>query len=144
MLVRLAFVTSIQVKAEILLIDEVLAVGDASFQQKCFEARLAEDLLDPVFAATLRTELGHTIIVARSDEHGGASGQFKAGESVVARFELPNWLTPSRYMLTPSLARAGTGADALALVEDMSSVVVHGQASGGILELPVDVRIERV
>jgi len=245
MLVRLAFATAIQVDTEILLIDEVLAVGDAAFQQKCFEeffrlkregktivfvthdmysmerfchramlmergnmvqlgdpreigrayhklnfgqlphqtaaeaasgsgtmiveawfedasgkritsagqeerlsmcfeARLAEDLLDPVFAATLRTELGHTIIVARSDEHGGASGQFKAGESVVARFELPNWLTPSRYMLTPSLARAGTGADALALVEDMSSVVVHGQASGGILELPVDVRIERV
>ena len=37
MLVRLAFATSIQVKAEILLIDEVLAVGDAAFQQKCFE-----------------------------------------------------------------------------------------------------------
>jgi ABC-type polysaccharide/polyol phosphate transport system ATPase subunit len=37
MLVRLAFATSIQVEAEILLIDEVLAVGDAAFQQKCFE-----------------------------------------------------------------------------------------------------------
>jgi ABC-type polysaccharide/polyol phosphate transport system ATPase subunit len=244
MLVRLAFATAIQVDTEILLIDEVLAVGDAAFQQKCFEeffrlkregktivfvthdmysmerfchramlmergrmvqlgdpreigrayhklnfgqlphetgaeaaagsgsmiveawfedasrkritsagqeerlsmcfeARLAEDLLDPVFAATLRTELGHTIIVARSDQHGGASGQFTAGESVIARFDLPNWLTPSRYMLTPSLARAGTGADALALVEDMSSIVIHGQASGGILELPIDVRIER-
>jgi ABC-type polysaccharide/polyol phosphate transport system ATPase subunit len=244
MLVRLAFATAIQVDTEILLIDEVLAVGDAAFQQKCFEeffrlkregktivfvthdmysmerfchramlmergrmvqlgdprevgrayhklnfgqlpheagaeaaagsgnmiveawfedasgkrvtsadqeerlrmcfeVRLAEDLLDPVFAATLRTELGHTIIVARSDEHGGASGQFKSGESLVARFEIPNWLTPSRYMLTPSLARAGTGADALALVEDMSSIVIHGQASGGILELPIDVRIER-
>ncbi len=37
MLVRLAFATAIQVDAEILLIDEVLAVGDAAFQQKCFE-----------------------------------------------------------------------------------------------------------
>ena len=37
MLVRLAFSVMIQVKAEILLIDEVLAVGDASFQQKCFD-----------------------------------------------------------------------------------------------------------
>ena len=35
--VRLAFSTSIQVDADILLIDEVLAVGDASFQQKCFD-----------------------------------------------------------------------------------------------------------
>ncbi len=173
MLVRLAFATAIQVDAEILLIDEVLAVGDAAFQQKCFEqffrlkregktivfvshdmhsverfcnramlmergemrqigdprevarayhklnfgklpheapaadapvsgtaiadawfenaageriatasqeeplkmcfeVRFAEDLADPVFAATLRTELGHTIIVARSDERRAA------------------------------------------------------------------------
>jgi ABC-type polysaccharide/polyol phosphate transport system ATPase subunit len=37
MMVRLAFSVMIQVDAEILLIDEVLAVGDAAFQQKCFE-----------------------------------------------------------------------------------------------------------
>jgi ABC-type polysaccharide/polyol phosphate transport system ATPase subunit len=35
MLVRLAFSVMIQSDADILLIDEVLAVGDASFQQKC-------------------------------------------------------------------------------------------------------------
>jgi ABC-type polysaccharide/polyol phosphate transport system ATPase subunit len=244
MLVRLAFATSIQVQAEILLIDEVLAVGDAAFQQKCFEefyrlkregrtivfvshdmysverfcnramlmergsmvqlgdprvigrayhklnfgqlpheaptaelgssgtiiaeawfqnargervtsasqqerlsmcfeVRLPEDLRDPVFAATLRTELGHTIIVARSDQHGHGSGLFKAGESVIASFDLPNWLTASRYTLTPSLAREGTGENALALVEDMTSIMVHGDASGGILELPIVVKIER-
>jgi ABC-2 type transport system ATP-binding protein len=245
MLVRLAFATAIQVDAEILLIDEVLAVGDAAFQQKCFEeffrlkregktivfvshdmysverfchramlmergdmvqigdpreigrayhklnfghlpheapaaesatsgtviadawfagadgervtscsqedslsmcfeVRFAEDLTDPVFAATLRTELGHTIIVARTDQHGGSSGSFKAGETVTAKFAIPNWLTPSRYLLTPSVAREGTGENALALVEDMASIMVHGSAvSGGILELPVDVRIER-
>src|SRR3989440_12576918 len=37
MQVRLAFSVMIQVDADILLIDEVLAVGDAAFQQKCFE-----------------------------------------------------------------------------------------------------------
>ena len=36
-MVRLAFSVMIQVDADILLIDEVLAVGDAAFQQKCFE-----------------------------------------------------------------------------------------------------------
>ncbi|HXE44440.1 MAG TPA: ABC transporter ATP-binding protein [Conexibacter sp.] len=36
MTVRLAFSVAIQVDAEVLLIDEVLAVGDAAFQQKCF------------------------------------------------------------------------------------------------------------
>jgi len=35
--VRLAFSVMMQVDAEVLLIDEVLAVGDASFQQKCFD-----------------------------------------------------------------------------------------------------------
>jgi ABC-type polysaccharide/polyol phosphate transport system ATPase subunit len=245
MLVRLAFATAIEVDAEILLIDEVLAVGDAAFQQKCFEqffrlkregktivfvshdmhsverfcdramlmergrlvalgepraigrayhklnfgqlphaapaeqpadgattaiaeawfangagervtsvgqeeplsmcfeVRFGEDVGDPVFAATLRTELGHTIVVARSDQHGGASGSFKAGQTALVSFAIPSWLTPSRYLLTPSVARAGTGENALALVEDMTSVVVHGDSSGGILELPVDVRIER-
>jgi ABC-type polysaccharide/polyol phosphate transport system ATPase subunit len=245
MLVRLAFSTAIQVEAEVLLIDEVLAVGDAAFQQKCFEeffrlkregktiifvshdmysverfcdramliehgvatrigdphevarayyelnfgqlahdapaedqpestvriadawfedesgervtsasqedrlrvcfeAELSEALEEPVFAITLRTELGHTIIVARSDQHGGSSGSFKAGESVVARFMIPNWLTASRYLMTPSIAREGTGEDTLALVEDMATVMVHGNASGGILELPIDVTLERV
>jgi ABC-type polysaccharide/polyol phosphate transport system ATPase subunit len=37
MLVRLAFSVAIRVDAEVLLIDEVLAVGDAAFQQKCFD-----------------------------------------------------------------------------------------------------------
>jgi ABC-type polysaccharide/polyol phosphate transport system ATPase subunit len=35
--VRLAFSIAVQVDADVLLIDEVLAVGDASFQQKCFD-----------------------------------------------------------------------------------------------------------
>ena len=38
MQVRLAFSVMMQVDADVLLIDEVLAVGDAAFQQKCFDA----------------------------------------------------------------------------------------------------------
>jgi len=37
MQVRLAFSLMIQADADVLLIDEVLAVGDAAFQQKCFD-----------------------------------------------------------------------------------------------------------
>ncbi|MCW2987280.1 MAG: hypothetical protein JWM24_218 [Solirubrobacterales bacterium] len=38
MLVRLAFSVMLQADADVLLIDEVLAVGDAAFQQKCADA----------------------------------------------------------------------------------------------------------
>ena len=55
MLVRLAFSVAIQVDADILLIDEVLAVGDAAFQQKCFD----------VFHA-LRNE-GKTLVLVTHD-----------------------------------------------------------------------------
>ncbi len=41
MYVRLAFAVSVYLDAEILLVDEVLAVGDASFQRKCMEHLLA-------------------------------------------------------------------------------------------------------
>ena len=41
MVVRLGFAVAAQVQPDVLLIDEVLAVGDLSFQQKCFK-RIAE------------------------------------------------------------------------------------------------------
>jgi len=55
MQVRLAFSIAIQVNAAILLMDEVLAVGDASFQEKCFE----------VFARYKRE--GRTVILVTHD-----------------------------------------------------------------------------
>ena len=57
MYVRLAFAVMIQVDADILLIDEVLAVGDAAFQHKCY----AE-------FERLRDE-GRTIIFVTHDMH---------------------------------------------------------------------------
>jgi ABC-type polysaccharide/polyol phosphate transport system ATPase subunit len=37
MYVRLGFAVAVHVRPEILIVDEVLAVGDAEFQRKCFE-----------------------------------------------------------------------------------------------------------
>jgi ABC-type sulfate/molybdate transport systems ATPase subunit len=59
MYVRLAFSVAIQVDADILLIDEVLAVGDASFQQKCFDVfrRLQDEGKTIVFVTHQMAEL---------------------------------------------------------------------------------------
>ena len=42
----------------------------------------------------------------------GRRAHFAAGETVVVRLRFENWFTPARYTLTPSVARAGMGADA--------------------------------
>src|SRR5436309_15412019 len=57
--VRLAFSVAIQVDADILLIDEVLAVGDAAFQQKCFDVftRLREQGKTVVLVTHTMSEL---------------------------------------------------------------------------------------
>jgi ABC-type polysaccharide/polyol phosphate transport system ATPase subunit len=57
MSVRLGFAVAIQVDADVLLVDEVLAVGDASFQQKCF------DQFDRLKSA------GRTIVFVTHDMH---------------------------------------------------------------------------
>jgi len=76
--VRLAFSVMLQVDADVLLIDEVLAVGDASFQQKCFDqfTRLSRERKTIIFVthdmASVRRycdramllERGHVIDIA--------------------------------------------------------------------------------
>ena len=55
MLVRLAFAVMVQADADIMLIDEVLAVGDAAFSQKCMD----------VFQE--RRDAGKTIVLVTHD-----------------------------------------------------------------------------
>lgn len=249
MLVRLAFSVAIQVETEILLIDEVLAVGDANFQQKCFdeferlkrqgktilfvthdmsaierfcdramllergqvvgfgepsgiarrynqlnfgrtvheradgpmmseapargvqildgwfenqdgervvelafgdpcqmcvEVRFTEDLDDPIFGATLRNDVGATIFAVSSDLGHGPTGHFSPGDEVVYRFAFHNWLVPSRYLLTPSVARHGSGSDVLSLREDLATLIVHsGPWTGGVVHMPHTLQVER-
>jgi len=246
MSVRLAFATAIQVDADILLVDEVLAVGDAAFQQKCFEqfqrmkdegrtivfvthdmgaverfcdramliergrivsiadphtiarayneinfgrlvhetteaarsgdhadaeiaaawfesrgervaavgqgdpltalfeVRFHRALEDPIFAVALRNEVGHTVFGTSTQWEGQRTGAFAEGEVVTVEVTFENWLSPSRYKLTPSVARAGGGADALDLREDLASVVVHGtRVTGGIVDVPHAIEVRR-
>ncbi len=252
MTVRLAFSVAIQVDAEILLIDEVLAVGDARFQQKCFDefqrlkregrtilfvthdmsaierfcdramlldkgrmiaigepaaiARrynelnfgrtihtLSEDrteaeqraerrdadivdawfedgagarvnaiahretcvacieirfnvpLDDPIFGATLRNDVGATVFATTTAFEHGPTGHFADGESIVVRVRFETWFTPTSYTVTPSIARAGMGADAIDLRADLASLVVHGgHFTTGVVDLPHEFEVERL
>jgi ABC-type polysaccharide/polyol phosphate transport system ATPase subunit len=246
MAVRLGFATAIHVDADILLVDEVLAVGDAAFQQKCYEeffrlkaegktivfvthdmgaverfcdramllergnvlqvgdphdvaraynelnfgrlvheaqeagrygdhavceivdawfehageriysieqsdrltiavqARFHSKIDDPVFGVTLRNEVGHTIFTTTTEWRGVRTGTFQPGDTATVRVGVDAFFAPSRYALTPSVARAGSGADALDLREDMTQIYVHGvRATGGVVDLPHTIELDR-
>ena len=245
MSVRLAFSVAIQADADVLLVDEVLAVGDAAFQQKCYEQfhRLKESgktiifvthdmsaverfcdramliekggvqlvdeprriaraynelnfgrlvheesgerygdraiaeivecwfenragervtsvaqgeplavamevrfhaaIEDPVFGMSLRNEPRHTVFATSTIwERNGKTGRFEAGDRVLVRVAFDNWLAPSRYDVTPSVARPGTAGDTLDLREDLASLHVHGtRFTGGIADVPHTIEI---
>jgi ABC-type polysaccharide/polyol phosphate transport system ATPase subunit len=248
--VRLAFSVAIQVDADILLIDEVLAVGDANFQQKCFdqftrlkeegrtiifvthdmgsvehfcdramlmehgkvididtpssitrqynelnfrrvrmeateqdgpevlrrapvaeilgawfespdgqaqqsvaqgdpmrvrtEVRFHQDVEDPMFAVSMRNDVGQTIFATGTQIAHGPTGQFRAGEEVSVAVNFENWLAGGRYRLTVSVTRDGTVADAFDLREDITSVVVSAPRSGGgAVDFPHRFTVER-
>jgi ABC-type polysaccharide/polyol phosphate transport system ATPase subunit len=245
MAVRLAFSVAIQVDADVLLIDEVLAVGDAAFQQKCFEqfyklkaagktiifvthdmaavehfcdramllerghivsigephaiarayneinfgrlvhesvepervgdrsaeiatawfesrgervqalaqgdpleivfeVRVSEALVDPVFAISLRNEMGHTVFATSTAWRELQTGRFAVGDTARIRIGLESWFAPSRYLLTPSVARAGGGANALDLREDLVSLLIHApRATGGLVDPPHSFEVEK-
>jgi ABC-2 type transport system ATP-binding protein len=246
MAVRLGFAVATQVDADVLLVDEVLAVGDASFQQKCFdvfrqmkaagktillvshdmglvehfadramliergdmlsigdpheialqynqvnfgelvhdrpgydsegahraveigacwvevagervtdlphgehvevvtELRFHETVDDPVFALTLRNDAGHSVFATSTQWTDSTTGRFEAGEVAIMRVGLAAWLAASRYRATPSVARAGSGADTLDVREDATSFILHStRSTGAVLDPPHTLEIER-
>jgi ABC-type polysaccharide/polyol phosphate transport system ATPase subunit len=248
MSVRLAFSVAIQVDADVLLVDEVLAVGDAGFQQKCFEQfqrlkdagktiifvthdmaaverfcdramliergkilsidsphaiaraynelnfgrltytkdgdeerygareaveiraawfegadgerihaaaqgeplrlcmELAFDapLQDPDFVFHLRNEVRHTVFSTSTAHDDRRTGRFDAGDRVTVTVTVDNWFAPGRYDLTPAVVRAGGGADALDVREDLASLMIHAtRHTGGVIDLPHTWEVEQ-
>jgi ABC-2 type transport system ATP-binding protein len=128
MLVRLAFSVMIQVDADILLIDEVLAVGDASFQQKCYDEfeRIRRSgktvlLVTHDMAAVRRfcdramlLENGRQVIVGESDTVGNRYLQLNFSEEARAAEEAE--------------ARAADGEAALTYVAEAGDRFGDGRA----------------
>jgi ABC-type polysaccharide/polyol phosphate transport system ATPase subunit len=123
--------------------ERVPSIPHGETLRACFEVAVHEPLRDPILAATLRNEARHTILVARSDVRHGATGAFSPGEQVVVRFEFEAVLAPSRYTLSPSIARDTGGADVLDVREDLAAVLIYGASTGGVVDLPHRLEVAR-
>jgi ABC-type polysaccharide/polyol phosphate transport system ATPase subunit len=124
--------------------ERVTSAGQGDTLTTCLEVRFHDAIDDPAFAISLRNEVRHTVFATSTEWTGTKTGSFSAGERALVRIACDNWLAPSRYDVTPSVARAGTGADALDVREDISSVVVYGsRLTGGIVDVPHTIEVTR-
>src|SRR5204863_105614 len=132
MLVRLAFSVMVQVDADVLLIDEVLAVGDAAFQQKCYDEfnRIREQ--------------GKTVLLASTLDLKQQTGSYAAGDEIEFRISFENLFSPERYFATPAIARGG---DMIAWIDrrerHASAVVTGTRDTDAVVDLPVAIEIDR-
>ena len=88
----------------------------------------------------------HRVVFATSTMwHEEVTGEFQAGEEVILRVEFENAFSPGRWFATPAVSRRGGGADFIDRRQRMVSVIVTGSTGGGgLVDLPHDLRLERV
>jgi ABC-2 type transport system ATP-binding protein len=106
--------------------------------------RFAADVDDPTFAIALINTQNRTVVGATTQHTDPTPGRFPAGEEVTLRFTFDNVLGPDRYTLSASVARAGSGMDFCDHREEAATVVVGATtSSGGLVELPVEIALQR-
>jgi hypothetical protein len=103
----------------------------------CFEVHFNERVVNPIFGVTIRNDTGSTVFATSTAISRLETGTFEPGETKVVRMRFENWLTASRYNLTPSIAGSGTGQDTIDVREDIATLLVHGwHFTGGVTNLP--------
>jgi ABC-type polysaccharide/polyol phosphate transport system ATPase subunit len=102
------------------------------------------DVEDPAAGLYILNEDHIAILVASSSVEHERSGRFRAGESALFSFSFENVLAPRRYNPLFTLAHRGTGLDLMDRFEGAFSFVVTGpEATGGLVDLPVEVGVSR-
>jgi hypothetical protein len=123
----------------------VSAVAQGESLAVCMDVRFHDAIEDPIFAISLRNQPRHTVFATSTRWTGQQTGSFAAGEQARVRIAFDNWLAPSRYDATPSVARSGAGEDALDLREDLASLMIHGtRTTGGIADVPHTIAVDRL
>jgi ABC-type polysaccharide/polyol phosphate transport system ATPase subunit len=108
------------------------------------EIHFHETLVNPIIGATIRNNAGATVFASTTDIAYGDTGAFEAGDVAIVHLRVENWFTPASYTATPSIARAGLGADTIDLRADLASIVIHGgHFTTGVVDLPHSFEIER-
>ncbi|MBN1921083.1 MAG: ABC transporter ATP-binding protein [Anaerolineae bacterium] len=122
MYVRLGFAVAVHTDPEILLVDEVLAVGDATFQRKCYER------IDQLRGAGLTLVfVSHSADAVRSLcsrafwLDSGALVADGSAESVVQQYAMHSWSAEEGQLEAVSSVRWGTGQVRITQVQILDS-----------------------
>lgn len=107
--------------------------------------RFMVDVEDPVASMYVLNDEHVAILVASTVSGTERSGSFASGEQALISFTFENVLAPGRYNPLLTMAHRGTGLDLMDRFEGAFSFVVTGAAAlGGLIDLPVEVSVERV
>jgi ABC-type polysaccharide/polyol phosphate transport system ATPase subunit len=112
-----------------------------------FKARVRFDqpVDDPSFAVSWVNEWHQNHFVVNTAIDHERTGRFEADDEVVFTVAFDNLLAPGRYDLSVLLAHHGSGTEIIDRCERMASVVVAATTTaGGLVDLPHEVRLERV
>ncbi|HEY4450076.1 MAG TPA: ABC transporter ATP-binding protein [Solirubrobacteraceae bacterium] len=106
--------------------------------------RFAVDVEDPAASLYVLNEEHVAIVVATSQRENERSGRFSAGAQALFSFAMDNVFAPGRYSPLFTLAHRGTGLDLMDRFDGAFTFVVTGiEAMGGVIDIPVEVAIER-
>jgi ABC-type polysaccharide/polyol phosphate transport system ATPase subunit len=142
MYLRLAFAVAAHLEPEILLVDEVLAVGDASFQKKCLGKMgdVAQEGRTVLFVShnmdAIRRLCPHSVLL----EHGQLVAQGDSA-SVVARYlsRFSDRPKPNEWIDLSSAQRLGTGEARFMAIRysSLNNAVACRAYPDGVLEFDV-------
>jgi ABC-type polysaccharide/polyol phosphate transport system ATPase subunit len=111
-----------------------------TFRARVVFSRPAEH---PAFAVLLESEAGHPLFATSTDWATHRTGLFEAGDEAVFSVAFENAFAPGRVFASPWVVRRGS-QELLDRRPRLTSMVVTGtHVSGGLVDLPHDVSLER-
>jgi ABC-type polysaccharide/polyol phosphate transport system ATPase subunit len=123
--------------------EPIVGAGHGDRCTVCMEVDFLDSVEDVVFRVTFRNDVRHTTFVPMSG-YEPVPGPFSPGDRLVVRLTFDNWLAPSRYTLTPSVATLSPEHRVLDQREDVAALLVESPyRTGGTVDLPTSLEIER-